>query len=78
MDAILSKVRSVRGVADVENALEVHDSPENTPALQGGLVAGDSDRWRSIAKLIVGVGSAVALGAGLAKTSTASTAAERS
>lgn len=70
VDAVLAKARAVRGIADVENALEVHDSPANTPALQGaGRRTGSDDNWAALARLIVGVGSAVALGAGLAKTS---------
>lgn len=36
VDRLLSEVRSVRGVRDVEQRLEIHDRPENVSALQGG------------------------------------------
>lgn len=36
VDRLLSRVRSVRGVRDVEDRLEVHDRPDNVSALQGG------------------------------------------
>lgn len=36
VDRLISRVRSVRGVESVENRLEVHESPGNIPALQGG------------------------------------------
>jgi osmotically-inducible protein OsmY len=32
---LLKRVAAVRGVADVENALEVHEAPGNVPGLQG-------------------------------------------
>ena len=35
VDRLLRRVRSVRGVDDVVNQLEVHDSPGTIPALQG-------------------------------------------
>lgn len=35
MDELLVKIHKVRGVQGVENRLEVHESPENIPALQG-------------------------------------------
>lgn len=35
LDDVLAAVRSVRGVSDVDNQLEVHDAPAATPALQG-------------------------------------------
>ena len=35
-DNLLAAVASVRGVAGVENGLEVHDGPGDVPALQGG------------------------------------------
>jgi hypothetical protein len=78
VDAVLAKTRGVRGVRAVDHALEVHDSPENTPALQGG---GFDDRpedsWSALAKLLAGFGSAVAIGARIAKASGSTTVAER-
>ncbi|MBI2202298.1 MAG: BON domain-containing protein [Candidatus Rokubacteria bacterium] len=35
VDRLLRRVRAVRGVQDVANALEVHDEPGNIPSLQG-------------------------------------------
>jgi uncharacterized protein YwbE len=69
VDTLLSKVRTVRGVSAVESHLKVHDSAENTPALQGGHSNDLSEGWSLGAKLIVSVAGAVALGAGLAKMS---------
>ena len=36
VDGLLGAVRSVRGVTDIENRLDVHASPGNIAALQGG------------------------------------------
>lgn len=36
VDDLIAAVESVRGVSAVENHLEVHDSPEGVPGLQGG------------------------------------------
>jgi len=36
VDHLLSAVSAVPGVRDVENQLEVHETPDNIPALQGG------------------------------------------
>jgi BON domain len=70
VDAVISTVGSVRGVSDVENHLDVHDSAENTPALQGGRAMEDTgNAWTLGAKLLVSVAGAVALGAGLARAS---------
>src|SRR5919108_5389031 len=35
LEQLISGIRSVRGVEDVENRLEVHDEPGRVPALQG-------------------------------------------
>ena len=36
VDALLARVRAVRGVAEVRSELELHPTPENVPAFQGG------------------------------------------
>lgn len=36
VDKLLSKVKKVKGVHEVENRLEVHDSADDVPALHGG------------------------------------------
>lgn len=36
VDTVLNAIQTTRGVVDVEPSLEIHDSPENVPALQGG------------------------------------------
>lgn len=82
VDELLSAVRSVRGVAGVEQALEVHDSPANTPALQGGIEMDQPEpsfggAWSLAAKLVVSLAGAVALGMGLARMSASPSAAER-
>jgi uncharacterized membrane protein len=68
VDDVLSTVRSVRGVADVENQLEVHERPDNIPALQGGSErrGGEfelmQENWSPAARLLVGTaGAALAL-----------------
>ena len=65
---LLEGVRSVRGVIDVEDQLEVHKSPENVPALQGGRSrAGDrpellQENWSPAARGLMGAaGSALTL-----------------
>jgi hypothetical protein len=35
VDELLSKVKKVKGVHEVESRLEVHESAENVPSLQG-------------------------------------------
>jgi len=74
VERLLRRVRSVRGVEDVVNELEVYDAPGNIPSLQGRprpMRAGEvfdllPTRWPPAARL-VGVASA-ALVAGLAVT----------
>lgn len=68
VDRLLSAVRGVRGVRDVEDRLEVHDSPDNVPALQGGAARrGDlpelaQENWAPAARLLTGAaGGALAL-----------------
>lgn len=42
VDYLVGKISHVRGVKSVDNQLEVHDSPENVPGLQG-----NPNRWRA-------------------------------
>jgi hypothetical protein len=35
VDGLVDRIRSVRGVKDVVERLDVHDEPGNEPALQG-------------------------------------------
>jgi osmotically-inducible protein OsmY len=41
VDDLLSAARGVRGVEEIENRLQVYESPEAVPALQG------TDRWKT-------------------------------
>jgi hypothetical protein len=66
---LLDGVRAVRGVAAVENQLEVHDSPEGVPGLQGDRPkpAGEvwdvmQRRWSPSTRFLVGTAGAVSLG----------------
>ena len=58
--SLLAAVQSVDGVRDVENLLEVHESPENIAALQGGVHrTGEPREWMQIkwsptARLVAG------------------------
>jgi osmotically-inducible protein OsmY len=50
LDELLSTVRGVRGVEDVENQLQVHETPGDVPSLQGargprGKAERGGDRW---------------------------------
>jgi BON domain-containing protein len=58
LDQLLATVRSVRGVKDVENHLEVHETPDGVPALQGeGRAASRFGRGNKLAALgAVGLG----------------------
>lgn len=57
---LMAGIRSVRGVVDVEDNLEVHKTAENVPALQGGRPrAGDrfellQENWAPAARALVG------------------------
>jgi gas vesicle protein len=66
---LLDGVRTVRGVAAVEDQLEVHDSPEGIPGLQGDRPkpAGEvwdvmQRRWSPSTRFLVGTAGAVSLG----------------
>ena len=69
-DHLLSHVRSVRGVADVVDRLERHETPDRVPALQGGSARADhlhemelfQDNWSPAVRVLVGAaGGALAL-----------------
>jgi uncharacterized membrane protein len=70
VDRLLARVASVRGVAGVEDHLEVHQKPDNVPGLQGdpGLRQGERFElmqryWSPAARLVAGVaGGALAAG----------------
>jgi uncharacterized membrane protein len=68
VDRLLSAARGVRGVRDIENRLEVHESAEGVPGLQGGQERiGErpelaQENWAPAARLLTGaVGSALAI-----------------
>jgi uncharacterized membrane protein len=68
VDDLLSSVRSVRGVQDVVDQLEVHERADDVPALQGGTPRrGDEfellqENWTPAARVLVGAtGGALAL-----------------
>jgi hypothetical protein len=81
-DAALAVIAAVRGVANVEDNLERHDSPEGVPALQGGRVRTASrtgllqKSWSPTTRLMVALtGTAVAAGVTYAMRSSSSAAA---
>ena len=68
VDDLLSRVRGVRGVADVDNQLEVHETADDVPALQGGerreggKFELQQENWTPAARLLTTVaGGALAL-----------------
>lgn len=69
-DQLIAAVRSVRGVCDVEDSLERHESSENVPSLQGGRTrpgrrsALMQESWSPTTKALVCMAS-TALAAGL-------------
>lgn len=74
VDKLLSKVNKVKGVQEVESQLEVHESADDVPSLQGGSFNGDG-RFslkgvspRTAALGLGGVGALAGLGI-LARTS---------
>ena len=44
VDGLLARVRGVRGVTEIEDRLEVHESPDGVPGLQGTGRKGGEDR----------------------------------
>jgi uncharacterized membrane protein len=73
VDNILATTRSVRGVSQVDNRLEVHESPGNVPSLQGGSERTGTrmellqEHWTPAARLLVGAGGAALTGYGLSR-----------
>ena len=72
-DQVVAAVRSVRGVCDVEDRLERHETAEGVPSLQGGRVrpgrrsALMQESWSPTAKALVCIaGTALAAGLGYA------------
>lgn len=68
VDRLLSAVRDVRGVREVESRLEVHETAANVPGLQGGTRRPGErpelaqENWTPAARLVAGVaGAAVAI-----------------
>ena len=61
VDGLLSAVRSVKGVNDIENRLEVHEQADSVPALQGGAPQTGGEReflqenWTPAARLLAGI-----------------------
>jgi hypothetical protein len=61
VDGLLDAVRGVRGVTDVENQLEVHQTAEGVPALQGSSGGSRGGSWAPATRVIAGAtGGAVA------------------
>jgi hypothetical protein len=66
-ERLMDRVRKVRGVRGVRSELEVHDSADDVPALQGGESPGNAfprhrQRWSPTTRLLTTVaGSALAL-----------------
>jgi hypothetical protein len=57
-------ISSVRGVAAVEDRLEVHAEPGNVPGLQGEPRPRPAENWPPAARLLAGTGAAVLILAG--------------
>lgn len=61
VDQVLSAVSSVRGVKEVENQLEVHQTPDNVPSLQGGTPRNPpqfelmQEHWSPTARTLMGI-----------------------
>jgi hypothetical protein len=58
---VLARVAGVRGVASVDNQLDVHESPDNVPGLQGGSVPGACrvwSNWSPTARILAGTAAA--------------------
>jgi uncharacterized membrane protein len=67
VDELMSRVSRVRGVSEVVNELQVHESPEGVPALQGGRERDGGEfellqeNWSPAARVLTGaVGGALA------------------
>jgi osmotically-inducible protein OsmY len=82
-DAALAAIAGVRGVANVEDNLERHDTPEGVPALQGGrvrtgkVIGVRQKSWSPATRLMVALtGTAVAAGVTYAMRGSSSAAAQ--
>lgn len=67
-DRVISSVRKIRGVKDLADRLEIHDSAEGVPGLQGGVArTGEEfelrqENWAPTARLLTGAaGAALAI-----------------
>ena len=72
VDDLLSCVSRVRGVADVENRLEVHEEAGNVSALQGGRRRLDrfeffQENWSPTARLLAGLAGVTLAAVGLSR-----------
>ena len=64
VDPVLSAVSSVRGVAGVENRLEIHPTADNVPSLQGGAQRSEQfelmqENWSPTARMMMGAAGVV-------------------
>ena len=73
VDGLLRAVRAVRGVHQVEDRLEPHDSAENIPSLQGGIPRPGvpfqlaQENWTPAVRMTVGAVGASLLGYGVVR-----------
>jgi hypothetical protein len=80
VDAMLAATRGVRGVTSVENHLEVHETAENVPELQGGRPRPGAridilqTHWSPATRLLVGAGGGALALAGASRRGLAGTA----
>ncbi len=67
VDELIQTVAQVRGVSEVRNELEIHDSPAGVPALQGSgrLRAAQQDTWAPATRLVAGIAGGVLLAQGI-------------
>jgi len=76
VNALLRRVSRVRGVRDVENRLEVHETPGDVPALQGGSEPTGGrfeylqENWAPSARLAAGVAGGALAAAGARRKDT--------
>lgn len=69
VEGLLDAVRHVRGVRDVISDLDVHESPHNVPALQGGRMVAPrgAPGWRPTTRLVTGTTGAALAGYGASR-----------
>jgi hypothetical protein len=65
LDSLLDAVRGVRGVRDVENQLEVHQTAEGVPALQGSSGGRRGSSWAPATRVVAGATGRVVAWRGL-------------